>query len=194
MHIESVTSMYLVLKKVFLLWMCHAVYICSYFCELNTMYHCIIVTFIKQTINILTFLTETLCCAWCVAGAAFCSRTRAGNHKSCKYSSRVQAGALSNIVQLSRGRSASRSGLWTCRKLRLLLKLSNYPASSVLDTATGGSLNTCPCRSSHTTGRACPAVRGRWISPLIHSALCWVSQGTLTMSVFLASFFLLFIL
>lgn len=46
-----------------LLWMCHAVYICSYFCELNTMYHCIIVTFIKQTINILTFLTEkTMLC------------------------------------------------------------------------------------------------------------------------------------
>lgn len=32
--------------------------ICSYFCEFNTMYHCIIVTFIKQTINILTFLTD----------------------------------------------------------------------------------------------------------------------------------------
>lgn len=81
MHIESVTSMYLVLKKVFLLWMCHAVYICSYFCELNTMYHCIIVTFIKQTINILTFLTEKLCCASCVVGA-LCSWTCAGNWES----------------------------------------------------------------------------------------------------------------
>lgn len=38
--------------------MCLAVNICSYFCEFNTMYHCIIVTFIKQTINILTFLTD----------------------------------------------------------------------------------------------------------------------------------------
>lgn len=43
----------------FPLWVCLAVNICSYFCEFNTMYHCIIVTFIKQTINILTFLTAT---------------------------------------------------------------------------------------------------------------------------------------
>ena len=41
------------------MWVCLAVNICSYFCEFNTMYHCIIVTFIKQTINILTFLTAT---------------------------------------------------------------------------------------------------------------------------------------
>lgn len=41
------------------MWVCVAVNICSYFCEFNTMYHCIIVTFIKQTINTLTFLTDT---------------------------------------------------------------------------------------------------------------------------------------
>lgn len=38
-------------EKCFRLWVCLAVNICSYFCEFNTMYHCIIVTFIKQIIN-----------------------------------------------------------------------------------------------------------------------------------------------
>lgn len=99
MHIESVTSMYLVLKQVFLLWMCHAVYICSYFCELNTMYHCIIVTFIKQTINILTFLTEKLRCASCVV-RALCPRTVLGTRRAERIHHGGQELLLSIVTQL----------------------------------------------------------------------------------------------
>lgn len=56
--------MYHVLKNVFsvvVVGVSCCKYLFIFFCELNTMYHCIIVTFIKQTINILTFLTENLC-------------------------------------------------------------------------------------------------------------------------------------
>lgn len=64
MHLDSVIGMYLVLKKCVWVFFFVGVSCCKYlfifFCELNTMYHCIIVTFIKQTINILTFLTENL--------------------------------------------------------------------------------------------------------------------------------------